>query len=129
VYKDGFDVNGNKVSIHYFKSPSGKVFDVKVKFGWSNNKEKGGYFMELNISIKNKDDIERFILILNVGMMTAIKEGVISIEEAENYLYSPYSVEKIRKLGINEDVIKLIELGCELEDVESLIPDRPKFCY
>jgi len=38
------------------------------------NKEKGGYFMELNISIKNKDDIERFILILNVGMMTAIKE-------------------------------------------------------
>jgi len=36
VYKDGFDVNGNKVSIHYFKSPSGKVFDVKVKFGWSN---------------------------------------------------------------------------------------------
>jgi len=38
-------------------------------------------------------------------MMTAIKEGVISIEEAENYLYSPYSVEKIRKLGINEDVI------------------------
>jgi len=61
--------------------------------------------MELNISIKNKDDIERFILILNVGMMTAIKEGVISIEEAENYLYSPYSVEKIRKLGINEDVI------------------------
>jgi len=52
--------------------------------------------MELNISIKNKDDIERFILILNVGMMTAIKEGVISIEEAENYLYSPYSVEKIR---------------------------------
>ena len=80
--------------------------------------------MELNISIKNKDDIERFILILNVGMMTAIKEGVISIEEAENYLYSPYSVEKIRKLGINEDVIKLIELGCELEDVESLIPDR-----
>ena len=71
--------------------------------------------MELNISIKNKDDIERFILILNVGMMTAIKEGVISIEEAENYLYSPYSVEKIRKLGTNEDVIKLIELGCELK--------------
>ncbi|MDD3894011.1 MAG: RHS repeat-associated core domain-containing protein, partial [Syntrophomonadaceae bacterium] len=36
VYKDGFDANGNKVSIHYFESPSGKVFDVKVKTGWSN---------------------------------------------------------------------------------------------
>ncbi len=80
--------------------------------------------MELNVSIKTKDDIERFILIANIGMMAAIKEGVISIEEAENYLYSPYSVERVRSLGINEDVIKLVELGCELEDVESLIPDK-----
>ena len=36
VYKDGFDMYGNKVSIHYFQSPSGKVFNVKVKNGWSN---------------------------------------------------------------------------------------------
>ena len=36
VYKDGYDVYGNKISIHYFQSQSGKVFDVKVKFGWSN---------------------------------------------------------------------------------------------
>lgn len=36
VYKDGYDANGNKVSIHYFQSKSGKVFNVKVKRGWSN---------------------------------------------------------------------------------------------
>lgn len=36
VYKDGYDINGNKISIHYFQSKSGKVFDVKVKSGWSN---------------------------------------------------------------------------------------------
>ena len=36
VYKNGFDANGNRISIHYFESPSGKVFDVKVKQGWSN---------------------------------------------------------------------------------------------
>ena len=35
VYKDGFS-NGRQVSIHYFESPSGKVFDVKTVFGWSN---------------------------------------------------------------------------------------------
>lgn len=80
--------------------------------------------MELNVSLKTKADIERFILIANIGMMVAIKEGVISIEEAENYLYSPCSVKMIRDLGINKDVIKLLELGCELEDVESLIPDK-----
>ena len=36
VYKDGYDSFGNKISIHYFRSQSGKVFNVKVKQGWSN---------------------------------------------------------------------------------------------
>ena len=36
VYKDGYDDLGNEISIHYFQSESGKVFDVKVKKGWSN---------------------------------------------------------------------------------------------
>ncbi|WP_238456761.1 RHS repeat-associated core domain-containing protein [Desulforamulus aeronauticus] len=36
IYKDGYDFNGKKISIHYFESQSGKVFDVKVKSGWSN---------------------------------------------------------------------------------------------
>jgi filamentous hemagglutinin len=38
VYKDGFDSNGVKISVHYFQSESGKVFDVKAKPSWSNNK-------------------------------------------------------------------------------------------
>lgn len=36
VYKDGYDANGKKISIHYFQSKSGLVFDVKTKSGWSN---------------------------------------------------------------------------------------------
>ncbi len=36
VYSDGYAADGKKVSIHYFQSQSGKVFDVKVKNGWSN---------------------------------------------------------------------------------------------
>ena len=36
IYKDGYDSNGKEISIHYFESQSGKVFDVKVKSGWSN---------------------------------------------------------------------------------------------
>ena len=35
VFKDGY-WNGQRVSIHYFMSESGKVFDVKVVFKWSN---------------------------------------------------------------------------------------------
>ncbi|QLK85789.1 hypothetical protein [Staphylococcus sp. 17KM0847] len=35
VYKDGY-VNGKKVSVHYFQSKSGLVYNVKTKNGWSN---------------------------------------------------------------------------------------------
>ena len=35
VYQDGYS-EGCEVSLHYFESPSGQVFDVKVKSGWSN---------------------------------------------------------------------------------------------
>ncbi|AKQ67284.1 hypothetical protein A176_004196 [Myxococcus hansupus] len=35
VYKDGW-VGSDKVSLHYFESASGKVFNFKVKPGWSN---------------------------------------------------------------------------------------------
>lgn len=36
VYMDGYNADGEQISIHFFQSRSGKVFDVKVKFGWSN---------------------------------------------------------------------------------------------
>ena len=36
VYKNGYDSLGNEVSIHYFESSSGKVFDVWTQSGWSN---------------------------------------------------------------------------------------------
>ena len=42
IYKDGYDALGNEISIHYFQSQSGKVFDVKVRKGWSNQKN-GNY--------------------------------------------------------------------------------------
>lgn len=43
VYKNGY-VNGKKVSVHYFKSRSGYVFNVKTKNGWS-------WFKLLNLKI------------------------------------------------------------------------------
>lgn len=37
VYRDGFDAQGNRISIHYFQhTKTGRVFDVKVKNSWSN---------------------------------------------------------------------------------------------
>lgn len=78
----------------------------------------------MKISFESKSEIERFILLMNIGFMVALKEGIVSIEEIENYIYNPYSVEKLEKHGISDDAIRLVSLGCELEDVMSLIPDK-----
>ncbi|GIP09502.1 hypothetical protein J1TS5_16720 [Paenibacillus macerans] len=37
IYKDGMNANGKKISIHYFQSQLGQVYNVKVKNGWSNS--------------------------------------------------------------------------------------------
>ncbi|GGC75586.1 hypothetical protein [Enterococcus wangshanyuanii] len=35
IYKNGYDKSGKKISVHYFESKSGKVFNVKTKPQWS----------------------------------------------------------------------------------------------
>lgn len=79
---------------------------------------------EMKISIMNKSEIERFILVSIIGLMDSLSVGATSIEECETYLFSPYSVDKLNTLKIDERIIELIEDGCELEDIESLIPEK-----
>jgi hypothetical protein len=80
--------------------------------------------MKLSISLEDKSDIECLILIIKIGLLSCIQEGIISIEDAEKFFYSPYSAEKLKKLGVDEEIVRLVYYGCELEDVESLAPER-----
>lgn len=67
---------------------------------------------------------EKIILISIVGILQAIKNDKLSIDEAEKFLFSPYMVGKLRIKKCNESIIDIIERGCELEDIVSLIPDK-----
>jgi len=80
--------------------------------------------MSLKISVNSKNEAERLICILNVGITTCLQEGLISIEEAENYLYSLHSMDILKDAGLDSNVIDLIHLGSELENVERIIPDE-----
>ncbi|MDF2858231.1 MAG: hypothetical protein K0Q87_4082 [Neobacillus sp.] len=80
--------------------------------------------MKLNVSIEEISEIERFILILNIGLAYALEKNILSIEEVENFLFSPYSMDKLEELKVSKDIIRLINLGCELENVERLVPDK-----
>lgn len=80
--------------------------------------------MEISIKVRDEREVERIMLILILGISTALERKVISIEEAENFLYSPYSMERLKKIGVKENIVNLIHLGSELENVERLIPDK-----
>ena len=80
--------------------------------------------MELKLSISGKHETERIISLMLLGLLTAMEKGTLSIEEAEGYLFNPYSFEHLEQLGLDDRVVDIVKLGCELEDVESLIPDK-----
>ena len=80
--------------------------------------------MELNINISGKNKGEKLVSIIQLGLLFALEKQIISIEEAEGYLFNPYTVNKLEMYGLREEVIDIIREGCELEDIQSLIPEK-----
>ncbi len=70
------------------------------------------------------NQIERLVTILSLGLSVAIKNQAIKINEAEQILYSPFTIARLNELGIDKQIINLIKVGTELEDLESLLPDE-----
>lgn len=67
---------------------------------------------------------EKMLLISIIGTIEAIREGGLSIDEAEKFLFSPYMVHRLREKKCNESLINILEKGCELEDIASLLPQE-----
>lgn len=80
--------------------------------------------MFIKLTFFEKREAEKFILICIIGLMDSLHNNLINICEVENALFSPHTVHLLNKKKINKDIIELIELGCELEDIESLVPDQ-----
>lgn len=80
--------------------------------------------MEMVIKVKDKTEIARLMSILNLGLCTAIEQGVLPIATAEDYFYSPYTLEKLEALGLSPQILRLVQLGTELEDIASLLPEK-----
>ncbi len=71
-----------------------------------------------------KEVNEKKCLIEILGTLVALKFRVISVDESEKYIFSPKNIKKLYKDGISPSILKIIELGCELEDIESLLYDK-----
>ncbi|AOC58254.1 MULTISPECIES: DUF3969 family protein [Bacillus] len=77
---------------------------------------------KIELRYSSHEDLDRIIVINIIGIIISLKEGLITIEEAEKLMFSPRTIDVLKKKGINEELINILHLGTELEDVESLIP-------
>ena len=80
--------------------------------------------MEMQLSIRGKHEMARIIGILQLGLLTALEQGIVSIEEAEGYIFSPYTAECLEQLEMDTRIVDVIRKGCELEDIVSLLPQH-----
>ena len=72
--------------------------------------------------MSNKDEIR--VLTIAIGILDALKQGPINVEFAEKSIFAPKYVKELKEKKCNGEIIKIIEEGCELEDIESLIPQK-----
>lgn len=80
--------------------------------------------MNISLSTIEKGDSERLILITAVGLLESLEKNILTIEDCEQYLFSPYTVEVLKQKQVDEKVIQIIDKGLYLEDYESLLPDE-----
>lgn len=73
------------------------------------------------ITFENIQQLEKYTLMTMHGLFNQLKLGIISIDNAEHTLFTPYMMESLSSLGVKPDIIDLIHKGTELEDFEHLI--------
>ena len=74
--------------------------------------------------IEMNKSIEKVLLINIIGTLEAISNNAISISEGEKFLFSPQKTRKLINMGCDDRIVSIIEEGCELEDIESIIPHK-----
>lgn len=69
-----------------------------------------------------KNNKSRILLSLIIGVSRALLQQSISLNEAEQIIFSPAIVELSKRNSIDKRIVDLLHRGTELEDIESLRP-------
>ena len=67
---------------------------------------------------------EKMLLISIIGSLEVIKNTAVTIDEAEKFIFSPCVIKALREKKCDEKIVGIIEKGCELEDIHSLLPEK-----
>lgn len=78
----------------------------------------------LILELFESEEAARFFCATFIGLLTCLREGSISLSEAEGLLFSPRVAQALRGKGVSSAVCDLIMECCELDDILTLIPDE-----
>ncbi len=74
--------------------------------------------------LDDQAEVSELVAVMSLGLCTAIEANSVTIAEAERRLFNPRILAGLERLGLVEDLLEIVHLGMELEDVESLMPER-----
>ncbi|MDP9502469.1 DUF3969 family protein [Pseudomonas protegens] len=78
----------------------------------------------LIVEVFGADEVCRVISALSIGLLTSVRSGLMSLEEAEQILFTPRTEKVLRDKGVSPVICELVLECCELEGVLSLLPHR-----
>ncbi|MBO0421446.1 DUF3969 family protein [Enterococcus plantarum] len=79
--------------------------------------------MHISLSAIEKGEMERLILVTTLGLLESLESRVLTIDECQGYLFSPYTKSILDSKEVDKAIIAIIEKTLYLEDYESLLPD------
>ena len=79
---------------------------------------------ENKISVNSKKDAEIFLNVFMLGILTAFHNRKITLDDAWHLLFRPGVIDYLESKSISKSIIDILWLCTELEDVESLSPDK-----
>jgi hypothetical protein len=63
-------------------------------------------------------DLEAMLLTSMLGTFEALKEDLISIQQAESYWLSDFTAELFEEMKLSQEIIALIQEGVQLKDLQ-----------
>lgn len=77
--------------------------------------DKGGLTMVIPKSFEDIDDLEAMLLTSILGTLDALKEDLISYQQAENYWLSDFMAEMFEQMKLSSEIVNLLQESTKLK--------------
>ncbi len=77
----------------------------------------------------SKKEAERRLAQMGIGMVSALRDGEMSLEQSQTDFFNLDTFQAVRKHRLNGHLVEFLQWGMELEDVAELAPEGLEESY